>query len=129
MRHGSVTGPRHPAYPCAQCAPADMAHAVLGAEWGRGTELVTSSASPHSAARRFTDLNTLLQEMATARAHGGAHYSFSTEASTDLGQRVGTLAARRFAGDWPRDDARDGQRSMRDAGRLTMVAGRAANPR
>lgn len=54
MRHGSATGPMHPAYPCAQCAQAGVTHAVLGAEWGHGTAppvLVTSSAS----GRRFAD--------------------------------------------------------------------------
>jgi hypothetical protein len=97
-----IPTPMHPEYPCAHCAQAGVAHAVLGAEWARGTAapvLATSSASARGATRRFADLDTLLREVATARIHDGVHFRFSTEAGIELGQRVGALAVRRLAGD------------------------------
>lgn len=95
-----IPTPMHPEYPCAHCAQAGVAHAVLGAEWARGATaplLATSSASARGATRRFADLDAVLREVATARIHDGVHYRFSTEAGSELGQRVGALAVRRFS--------------------------------
>lgn len=97
-----IPTPMHPEYPCAHCTQAGVTHAVLGPEWARGAAppvLATSSASAKGAVRRFADLDALIREVATARIHDGVHYRFSTEAGTELGQRVGALAVRRFAGD------------------------------
>jgi hypothetical protein len=98
-----IPTPMHPEYPCAHCGQAGVVHAVLGADLRAEASsappvLATSSPSARGAVRRYTSLDALVQEVAAARIHDGVHFRFSTEAGTELGQRVGALAVRRFAG-------------------------------
>ena len=59
----------------------------------------TASPAAKGAVRRYTDLGAFAQEVANARIWEGVHYRFSTEAGTEIGRKVGTLAVRRFLGE------------------------------
>jgi hypothetical protein len=75
-----------------------VAGAVLAAEIGRGPQPVLATASPSArgAQRRYSNLDAFVQEVADARIWDGVHFRFSTEAGTDIGRRVGALAAQRL---------------------------------
>jgi hypothetical protein len=91
-----LSTPMHPEYPCAHCAQAAVVAAVLRAELGTASHSVsTHSASAAGAERRWATLDDFVREVGDARVYGGVHFRFSVEAGTELGRRVGELAAAR----------------------------------
>lgn len=96
-----IDTPMHPEYPCAHCIQAAAIGAVLTSEIGSGAQplLSTSSVSANGATRRWSSMEAFVQEVSNARVYDGVHYRFSTEVGSDMGQRIGTLAARRLLQD------------------------------
>jgi hypothetical protein len=93
--------PMHPEYPCAHCTQSGVVAAVLQAELAKGAPvpLRTRSASAQGAERGWATLDEFVREVAEARICGGIHFRFSTEAGTQLGRRIGALAAARHLGE------------------------------
>jgi hypothetical protein len=96
-----IDTPMHPEYPCAHCIMAGTVGAILRAEIGRQPlpPLTTASASANGATRLWTSIEAFVQEVSDARVWDGVHYRTSTEVGTDMGRRIGELAARRFFAD------------------------------
>jgi hypothetical protein len=94
-----VDTPMHPEYPCAHCALAGSLGAVLKQEIGAGPvpTLTTTSVSAKGAARSWTRIDDFVQEVANARIYDGVHFRTSTEVGTELGRKIGELAAGRYA--------------------------------
>lgn len=93
-----VDTPMHPEYPCAHCALAGSLGAVLKQEIGAGPvpTLTTTSITAKGAARSWTRIDDFVQEVANARIYDGVHFRTSTEVGTELGRKVGELAAGRY---------------------------------
>ena len=94
-----IETPMHPEYPCAHCIQAATVGTVLQAEIGAGptpTFTTTTGPTANGAARRWTSVEALVQEVGNARIYDGVHFRFSTEASIAMGRRIGALAAERF---------------------------------
>jgi hypothetical protein len=96
-----VATPMHPEYPCAHCIQAGVLAAIVAAEIAAGAKpmLATSSPTAKGAVRRWTSVDAFAQEVGSARILDGVHFRFSTEAGTEMGQRIGALAVARFLGD------------------------------
>jgi hypothetical protein len=54
------------------------------------------SPTANGAAREWTSIEAFVQEVADARVYDGVHFRYSTEVGTEMGRRVGALAARRL---------------------------------
>ena len=93
-----IDTPMHPEYPCAHCIQAGVVGAILQAEIGTGPTpmLSTASASANGAVRRWASVDAFVQEVGNARVYDGVHYRFSTEVGTDMGRRIGALAAQKL---------------------------------
>lgn len=93
-----VDTPMHPEYPCAHCALAGSLGAVLKQEIGAGPvpTLTTTSITAKGAARSWTRVDDFVQEVANARIYDGVHFRTSTEVGTELGRKVGELAAGKY---------------------------------
>jgi hypothetical protein len=89
--------PPHPEYPCAHCIQSAVVATVIRADVGDAAmpPLSTHSPTAQGARREWSTPQAVVEEVATARIHGGMHYRFSTEAGAVLGQRIGALAAAR----------------------------------
>jgi hypothetical protein len=94
-----IDTPMHPEYPCAHCIISGSVGAVLRAETGAGPvpTLTTTSVTANGAARSWTKIEDFVQEVANARIYDGVHYRTSTEVGTDMGRRIGELAAAKFS--------------------------------
>jgi hypothetical protein len=94
-----IDTPMHPEYPCAHCIISGSVGAVLRAEIGKGRvpTLTTTSVTAKGAARSWTKIEDFEQEVANARIYDGVHYRTSTEVGTDMGRKIGELAAAKFS--------------------------------
>ena len=93
-----IDTPMHPEYPCAHCIVAGAVGVVLQAEIGAGPmpTLTTTSVTAQGAARSWTKIDDFMQEVANARIYDGVHYRNSTEVGTEMGKRIGELAAQKY---------------------------------
>ena len=91
--------PMHPEYPSAHAILAGTVAAILKAEVGQGAMplLATSSPTARGATRRWRTADDFAREVEAARVYAGIHYRFSVETGGRMGQRIGELAAARFA--------------------------------
>jgi len=96
-----INTPMHPEYPCAHCIQAGAVGAILQAEIGRGPQplLSTTSSTAKGAMRRWSSVEDFVQEVGNARVYAGVHFRFSTEVGTEMGRRIGALAAQRVGGE------------------------------
>lgn len=93
-----IDTPMHPEYPSAHSVLAASMGEVLKAEFGRRLpELATSSPTANGATRRWSSVDTFVQEVADARVWGGIHYRTATEVGAAMGRQVGALAVARVA--------------------------------
>jgi PAP2 superfamily len=90
-----IETPMHPEYPCAHCTVAGAVGAVLRADIGAGAtpRLTTTSYTARGVIRSWNSIDEFVQEVGLARIYDGVHYRFSTEVGSELGRRVGELAA------------------------------------
>ena len=93
-----IDTPMHPEYPCAHCIIAGAIGTVLRAEIGAGPMpiLTTTSSSANGAARRWTNIDDFIREVANARIYDGVHYRNSTEVGMAMGKQIGELAAAKY---------------------------------
>ncbi len=93
-----IDTPMHPEYPCAHCIVSASLGAVLEAEIGAGPVPVLSSASSTAggAVRTWASVGDFTREVALARIYDGVHYRNSTEVGTDMGKKIGALAAQKL---------------------------------
>jgi hypothetical protein len=91
-----IDTPMHPEYPCAHCIVSGALGAVLEAEIGTGPSPRLSSASTTAGGvvRTWASVREFTQEVALARICDGVHYRFSTEVGSEMGWRIGEVAAR-----------------------------------
>jgi PAP2 superfamily len=94
-----IDTPMHPEYPCAHCIVSGALGAVLEAELGNGPSPTLSSASytANGAVRTWVKVGDFVQEVAVARIYDGVHYRNSAEVGTEMGKKIGTLAAQKLA--------------------------------
>lgn len=90
-----IDAPMHPEFPSAHSALAASVGAVLKADVGSAAMpmLATSSPTAKGAQRRWSDIDAFVQEVSDARVWGGIHYRQSTHVGSQMGQRIGELAA------------------------------------
>jgi hypothetical protein len=90
--------PPHPEYPCAHCAVSAALGTVLRAEVGASPmpTLTTTSLSIEGATRSWATIDDFIAEVAAGRVYAGAHYRTSVEVGTDIGKRLGQLAAAKY---------------------------------
>ena len=93
-----INTPMHPEYPCAHCIVSGTVGTVLKAELGSGPVpvLTTNSVTAKNAARSWSSVDDFMKEVALARIYDGVHYRTSTEVGTDMGRKIGELAAAKF---------------------------------
>ena len=89
-----IPTPMHPEYPCAHCVSAAAIGAVIDADVGNDVSL---SSSLGQTKREWKSVKAFMQEVADARVYDGVHYRNSTQVGSDLGWKVGKLAAKRLA--------------------------------
>lgn len=94
-----IDTPMHPEYPCAHCILAGAIGAVLRTETGSGPTptLTTTSVTAKGAARSWATIEDFVQEVANARIYDGVHFRTSTEVGTDMGRKIGELAAAKYS--------------------------------
>ena len=88
-----IPTPMHPEYPCAHCVSSGALGAVIDAEVGND---VTLSSTLGGTTREWKSVKAFMQEVADARVYDGVHYRNSTQVGSDLGWKVGKLAAQRL---------------------------------
>ena len=93
-----IETPLHPEYPCAHCIVSASLGAVIEAEAAGGSTAVLTTSSPTAggASRSWATARDFEREVAEARIYDGVHYRNSTEVGTEMGRKIGTLAARRM---------------------------------
>jgi hypothetical protein len=91
-----IPTPMHPEYPCAHCIVSGAMGGVLATEIGSGPASVLRSASPTAggAVRTWTSVDDFTKEVAQARIYDGVHYRTSTEVGSEMGRKIGELAAK-----------------------------------
>ncbi|MBL8325015.1 MAG: vanadium-dependent haloperoxidase [Rubrivivax sp.] len=91
--------PMHPEYPSGHSILAGALESVLKAEIGTGAvpRLVTTSLTAKGAARQWTRIEDLVNEIAMARVWGGLHYRFTNDVSLSMGRSIGELAVSKTA--------------------------------
>lgn len=89
-----IPTPMHPEYPCAHCVSSGALGAVIDADVGSNVPL---SSTLGGTTREWKSVDAFMQEVADARVYDGVHFRNSTQVGTDLGWKVGKLAARRLA--------------------------------
>jgi hypothetical protein len=89
--------PMHPEYPCAHCIQSGSVAGVVKAVFGTADipEIALTSPTAPGVTRRWTNMNTLTEEIASARIWAGFHYRFSTRVGTDMGLRIGDYVVKR----------------------------------
>ena len=94
-----LDSPLHPEYPSGHSILASAVGAVLKVETSGAAlpPLETRSPTAGGAIRRWTSVEDFTREVNDARVYAGIHYRFSVETGAEMGQRIGELAARRFA--------------------------------
>lgn len=90
-----IDTPMHPEYPCAHCIISGSLGGLLEAELsGKPTPtLTTSSPTADGAVRSWTKAADFVKEVAEARIYDGVHYRSSTVVGTEMGLKIGALAA------------------------------------
>jgi hypothetical protein len=89
-----IVAPMHPEYPCAHCILAGAVGAVLAADAGeQGLDQLVASSRSGDGERTFGPIEALTQEVELARIVGGIHFRTSSEVGTDMGRRIGLVAA------------------------------------
>ena len=89
-----IQTPMHPEYPCAHCVSAGAIGAVIDADVGDNVQL---SSKLGQTTREWRSVKAFTQEVADARVYDGVHYRNSTQVGSELGWKVGKLAAQRLA--------------------------------
>lgn len=91
--------PGHPEYPSAHTILAGALGTVLKAEFAAGAmpELSTSSPTANGVTRRWSSVESFMQEVANARVWEGIHFRTSVEVGLAMGRQVGALASARVA--------------------------------
>jgi hypothetical protein len=89
--------PMHPEYPSGHAILAGAIGAVLEADIGgaRTPVLATSSPSLKNATRRWDSIDAFVSEVSDARIYAGIHFRSAVQVSTDMGRRIGALAAQK----------------------------------
>jgi hypothetical protein len=89
--------PMHPEYPCAHCIQSGSVAGVVKAVFGTADipEIALTSPTAPGVTRRWTNMNALTEEIASARIWAGFHYRFSTRVGTDMGLRIGDYVVKR----------------------------------
>jgi hypothetical protein len=89
--------PMHPEYPCAHCIQSGSVAGVVKAVFGIADipEIALTSPTAPGVTRRWTNVNALTEEIASARIWSGFHYRFSTRVGTDMGLRIGDFVVKR----------------------------------
>jgi hypothetical protein len=95
-----IDTPMHPEYPCAHCIVSGTVGTVLKADLGSSPvpTLTTNSSTAKNAARSWTSVDDFMREVAEARIYDGVHYRNSTEVGTEMGRKIGGLAAAKYYG-------------------------------
>ena len=88
-----IQTPMHPEYPCAHCVSSGAIGAVIDADVGSDVHL---SSRLGQTTREWTSVKAFMQEVADARIYDGVHFRNSAEVGTDLGWKVGKVAAKRL---------------------------------
>lgn len=94
-----LDSPLHPEYPSGHGILAGAMVGVLQAELGtRGLQapIATASPSAQGAVRRWNSLEDFLREVGDARVWAGIHYRTSVDVASDMGRRIGQLAAAKW---------------------------------
>lgn len=93
-----IPTPMHPEYPCAHCVVSGTVGTILQAELGDNPTplLTTSSDTAGNAQRQWTSIEDFIQEVSDARIYDGVHYRNSAEIGTEMGRKIGTLAAETY---------------------------------
>lgn len=94
-----LESPLHPEYPSGHGILAGAMVGVLQAEFGgRAPQAPIATASPsvQGAVRRWGSLDEFLREVGDARVWAGIHYRTSVETASEMGRRIGQLAAARW---------------------------------
>ncbi len=89
-----IPAPMHPEYPCAHCVSSGALGAVIDADVGSDVSL---SSTLGQTTREWKNVKAFMQEVADARVYDGVHFRNSTQVGSDLGWKVGKLAAQRLA--------------------------------
>jgi PAP2 superfamily protein len=94
-----IDTPMHPEYPSGHSVLASSVAAVLDAEIGKsgGPLLTTTSPTAKNAARSWATPAEFVREVSNARVYGGMHYRSATQAGESIGQKIGELAAAKYA--------------------------------
>jgi hypothetical protein len=90
-----IDTPMHPEYPCAHCIVSGALGVVLEAEIGTSPspQLSSASSTAGGAVRTWASVRDFTREVALARIYDGVHYRFSTEVGSEMGRKIGELAA------------------------------------
>jgi hypothetical protein len=90
--------PMHPEYPCAHCIQSGAAIGVVESLLGSGKVVHIELTSPTApgVTHRWTSLGDFADEVASARIWAGFHYRFSTRVGTEMGMKIGRLAAQKI---------------------------------
>jgi len=93
-----IDTPMHPEYPCAHCIVSASLATVLQAELGSAPSptLTSTSSTANGATRTWKSPEEFAQEVAVARIYDGVHYRNSTVVGTEMGRKIGALAAPRL---------------------------------
>jgi hypothetical protein len=93
------TTPMHPEYPCAHCIESGAAAAVIESVIGSAPlpALTLTSGTLPGVTHRYSDLQSLTDEVANARIWAGFHYRSSTVVGTTMGRELGRYVAAKFA--------------------------------
>ncbi|HEU4334777.1 MAG TPA: vanadium-dependent haloperoxidase [Candidatus Eisenbacteria bacterium] len=90
-----IDTPLHPEYPCAHCIVSGSLGGLIEAELNGAPSptLSTSSPTADGAVRSWKTVGDFVKEVAEARIYDGVHYRNSTVVGTEMGLKIGALAA------------------------------------
>lgn len=93
-----INTPMHPEYPCAHCIVSGTIGTIIQAEIGNAPVPVfaTNSPSANNAKRTWMKMDDFMQEVANGRIYDGVHFRNSTEVGTEMGRKIGKLAADKY---------------------------------
>lgn len=93
-----IDTPMHPEYPSGHSILAASVGTVIKADVGsdRMPVLMTTSPTAKGATRKWANPDDFMREVSEARIYAGIHYRTATQAGTEMGAKIGTLAAERL---------------------------------